>query len=122
MPEKLLTSGEVAALLGISEQEVRNLSKKGELPAYKVGGRFLRFRKEQIETIRDEIPTRIASLDRKPFSEIKKSATKEYREFSQEGTYPETLGDRILDFFYFNDFYIISGAVILLIIWVIFCS
>ena len=92
----------VEKLLGISEEEVKKLAEKGELPAYQIGGRFLRFRREQIEAIAGEIvakprrrkPTERASLDR-------------------------TSADRILDFFYFNDFYIISAVLIFIILWVI---
>ena len=49
MVEKLLTIREVALLLDINEKEVVELSEKGVIPAYKVGGVYLRFKKEQIE-------------------------------------------------------------------------
>ena len=55
MPEKLLTIGEVAEYLKISEEEVKRLVDIGEIPAYRIGGSFLRFRKEQIDGIRPEI-------------------------------------------------------------------
>ncbi|MBU2221743.1 MAG: helix-turn-helix domain-containing protein, partial [Candidatus Omnitrophica bacterium] len=47
--EKLLTVRDVAYSLGISEKEVLNLSESGVIPAYKVGGVYLRFKREQIE-------------------------------------------------------------------------
>src|SRR3989338_3937431 len=55
MPEKLLSIKEVAEYLKISEEEVKRLVDQGEIPAYKIGDTFLRFRKEQIDAIRDEI-------------------------------------------------------------------
>ena len=113
MPEKLLTLGEVSALLGISEDEIKKLAKKGDLPAYRVGGQFLRFRKEQIEAIRNEIP---AKLDGK----VARKKRQAPLDFAQQASYSESAVDRTLDFFYFNDFYIVSAGIILLILWVIF--
>lgn len=97
MPEKLLTTEEVSSLLGISEEEVKRLARKAELPAYQVGGRFLRFRKEQIKALgRDVAPGLPESGPGAPSA------------------------DKVLDFLYFNDFYVISGIIILLILWFIF--
>ena len=47
--EKLLTVREVAAFLGISEKDVLDLAQSSQIPAYKVGGVYLRFKKEQVE-------------------------------------------------------------------------
>ena len=96
MPEKLLTLEEASDLLGISEEEIKKMVDKGELPAYQIGGRFLRFRKEQIEAIIGGIT--VKAPVRRP-------------------RHPGT--DRLLDFFYFNDFYIISAILAFLILWVI---
>lgn len=96
MPEKLLTAEEAAGLLGISEEEIKKMVEKGELPAYKVGGRFLRFRREQVEAIGNGIRA-------KPF----------------ERTPAHPAVDKFLDFLYFNDFYIISAILTFLILWVI---
>ena len=113
MPEKLITISETSRLLGISEQEVKGLVQKGELPAYRVGGRFLRFRKEQIEAIQNEIPAKGAA----PPETARK---REFQRRRPEAAYSESLADRVSDFFYFNDFYIIAAAIALLILWFIF--
>jgi len=113
MPEKLLTLREVSILLGISDGEVKKLVKKGALPAYRVGGRFLRFRREQIEAVRNEIPARLAG--RTP-----EAAPERFRKKTEEALYSQSQGDRIADFFYFNDFYIVSGLIIFLILWITF--
>ena len=42
--EKLLTVREVAIYLNISEKEVMDLAQAGTIPAYRVGGVFLRFK------------------------------------------------------------------------------
>ncbi len=49
MAEKLLTIREVAQKLGITEREVMELAESGNLPAYKVGGVYLRFKQEQVD-------------------------------------------------------------------------
>ena len=98
MPEKLLTAEEASDLLGISEEEIKKLVEKGELPAYQIGGRFLRFRKEQVEAVCGGIVAEISPNERTP---------------------ERPSADKILDFLYFNDFYIISAALTFIILWVI---
>jgi len=97
--EKLLTVREVAIILNISEKEVMDLAQSGTIPAYKVGGVFLRFKKEQVYEYRKSAHPSLAKVNfRKsiPFQE------------------------KISDFFYFNDFYIFSGLLIFLLLAVIF--
>lgn len=97
--EKLLTVRDVALFLGISEKEVVELSEKGAIPAYKVGGVFLRFKREQI-------------------LEFKKTDKSPPSKAASPSDYP--LNDRISDFFYFNDFYILTVLVIIGLLIVIF--
>jgi len=97
--EKLLTVREVSILLNVSEKEVMDLAQTGAIPAYKVGGVFLRFKKEQVQDYRKSAHP----------SSIKHSLHK-----------PAPLQERISDFFYFNDFYILSGLLILSLLIIIF--
>lgn len=97
--EKLLTVRDASFILGISEKEVVDLAEKGQIPAYKVGGIYLRFKREQIEEFRK-------SLKPVPHHTI----TPQRQSFK----------DRISDFFYFNDFYILSILIILLMLVIIF--
>ena len=97
--EKLLTIREVSLILDISEKEVVDLAESGKIPAYKVGGVYLRFKREQIEEFRKSLRT----PTHKP-SPLEKYSFK----------------DRVIDFFYFNDFYILSILIILLILIFIF--
>ncbi len=97
MKEKLLTIREVAQYLGVTEKQVVDLSEKGIIPAYKVGGVYLRFKKEQLDIIKDNI---------KP---TEKEPQVEY-----------SFGDKISDFFYYNDFYIFSILVVSILIYLIF--
>ncbi|MFC1590624.1 helix-turn-helix domain-containing protein [Candidatus Omnitrophota bacterium] len=113
MPEKLLTLKEVSVVLGIPEEEVKRLSGLGEIPAYKVGGKFLRFRKEQIDAIREEIfkieASRPLMASGRPTAATGPAERLDYSFF-----------DRIADFFHFNDFYIFSFVVISIILYFIF--
>lgn len=98
--EKLLTIRDVSLFLGISEKEVMDLAESGIIPAYKVGGLYLRFKREQVE-------------------QFKKTHTVSSRHRQKVAPdYP--LYDRVSDFFYFNDFYIISALLIVFILTIIF--
>jgi excisionase family DNA binding protein len=97
--EKLLNIREVSLILGISEKEVIGLAENGQMPAYKVGGVYLRFKREQIEEFKKQY--------RAPVHKIIASQKYSFKE-------------RVSDFFYFNDFYILSALIMLLILLVIF--
>ncbi len=96
--EKLLTVRDASLILGISEKEVVDLAENGSLPAYKIGGVYLRFKKEQIEQYRKRIRLPAAKL-----------------ETHQKNSWK----DRISDFLYFNDFYILAILVVILLMAVI---
>ena len=113
MPDKLFTIEEAAILLGVSEDRIKKLVTSGSLPAYKIGGRFLRFRKEQIEAVRYEIHDRFGA-------KVVERASKDYLQKTKGVVYPQSFLDRILDFFYFNDFYIVAATLACLILLFIF--
>ena len=133
MPEKLLSIKEVADYLKISEEEVKRLVDSGEIPAYRIGDTFLRFRKEQIDAIKSDIseieerePQAVVkpALDQKgrashPYTEMER-AIKQREPSTRQ--YDYTFAERIKDFFYFNDFYIISFALIVFLMYLIFKS
>ena len=95
--EKLLTIREVSLMLGLTEKEVMDLAENGSIPAYKVGGVYLRFKPQQVEEFRKKNPQPIIHQAQKYF-----------------------LKERILDFYYFNDFYIFSLILIFVLLFVIF--
>lgn len=130
MPEKLLSIKEVAEYLKISEEEVKRLVDHGEIPAYKIGDTFLRFRKEQIDAIRDEInqieeiePEHAKpSLDRHgkaahPYTDLERDIKRKSPNVRQ---YDYSTAEKIRDFFYFNDFYILCFILIALLMYLIF--
>ncbi len=98
MGEKLLTVREVAHILKLNEKEVIELAESGEIPAYKVAGLYLRFKKDQIEHIKERI-------------------------FTKRGLPMEvsmSFWERLSDFWYFNDFYILSTILIVLMLYFVF--
>jgi excisionase family DNA binding protein len=118
MPDKLLTLKELAEYINIPEKDVGRLVDTGVIPAYKIGGSFIRFRKEQIDAIRDEITARsgdvLSAVDRPVFAKRVRPRDQEERE-----PLKDTLWDSVSDFFYFNDFYIVSALIISLLLYVI---
>lgn len=85
-----------ANYLNITEKEVIKLAEEGVIPAYKVGGIYLRFKKEQLDLIKHKV---------KPDQSL----------VSIEGT----LLERVRDFVYHNDFYIFSLVIIFFLLYFI---
>ena len=96
--EKFLTVREVAQELGINEQGVLDLVEQGRLSAYKIGGVYLRFKRQHVQEVRRKLPCG-----------PKKGAS------ASSGLF-----ERISDFFYFNDFYILALIVVVLMLLIIF--
>jgi len=92
--EKMLTVRDVASLLSVSEKDVLDLAESGAIPGYKVGGVYLRFKKEQVEQYK------------KDHGHLHSKAAKEQ---------PAGIKSGIFDFFYFNDFYIFSITLIIIL-------
>ena len=97
MKEKLLTTREVSKILGLSEQEIIDLASANLLPSFRVAGEFLRFRKEEIFKVKETIKNKYNLPEKK-----------------------HKLRDTFREFVYFNDFYIVSAAVIVVLLWTIF--
>jgi excisionase family DNA binding protein len=97
--KKLLTVREVSHLLDVTEKEVVELAESGILPAYKIGGLYLRFKKEQV-------------------LEFKKSTSGSSAKPAPEQTY--SFEDRVSDFFYFNDFYLLAAVLVAALLVIIF--
>jgi excisionase family DNA binding protein len=95
MMKKFLTDKEASEYIGISQGELANLVKDGRIMSYKIGGVYTRFRVEDLDMYRDKLSNRSVP---KPVS---------------------TVSDRIKDFIYFNDFYIVSGILIIIMLYFI---
>jgi len=88
-------------MLGVSEKEVLDLAESGKIPAYKIGGVYLRFKPEQIDEFRKFF-----------------NVSPAYNKTNAPSQY--SFKDRLGDFFYFNDFYLLAILLILLIVFIIF--
>lgn len=105
MTDKLLTLKEAAECLGLSEEKVRRLVEKGEIPAYQIGGTYLRFKEEQILSLKPVYSKRVSTI-----------SPKEEKETFQD---KESFLSKIQDFFYFNNFYIITAIIIIALFYII---
>ncbi len=88
---------ETAQLLGISEKKVMDLIEEKKLHAYRIADKFLRLKRSEVQTLRSS-----------------GHVTREDHQI----TY--TTAEKVKDFLYFNDFYIVAGLVILELLYVIF--
>lgn len=97
--EKFLTVREVAQMIGGTEKDVLNLAEDGALPAYRIGGVYLRFKKAQVL----EFKKNHGSLSPAPVSADKDSGFL-----------------RLKDFLYLHDFYILAFGIIAMLLVMIF--
>ncbi len=112
MHEKLLNIKEVAESLGLSEDKVKDLVSEGEIPAYKIGGILLRFKKEQIDQYKRRA--------QKDGADERFSYTKNRRALvRQEESVSYSFVERLEDFLYYNDFYILSLILLALVLFAI---
>lgn len=87
----LLSIEEVKNYLQVQEEDIERFITQGKLHAYKIGGTYIRFRKEEVLNLRFEVVSR-KKKDR-----------------------PSVIG-KIADFWRFNNFYIICLALIIIIV------
>lgn len=90
----MLTVEEVKNFLEIDQAGLEKYLKQGKIKAYKIGGTYVRFRKEEVMNLRTELAPR----------KIKPSE-------------PASLGARLGDFWHYNNFYIISLLLVLIIVF-----
>jgi excisionase family DNA binding protein len=96
----LLTLEEVKNYLETDQKNLEDYIKRGKLHAYKIGGSYLRFRKEEVLTLRHEVlPAKSQPVSRQPL-----------------------FLSRLYDFWLFNNFYIISLVVVAALAFLVFRS
>lgn len=108
LTEDLLSLKEAASLLEVSEDEVKELIKKHRVPSHQVAGAFLRFKRKEIEGLKNKW-----RIERELFPKLSES--------SAHGVKVLKAGffDRIVDFWHFNDFYILCSILIILLLYVV---
>ena len=89
---------ETAQILGITEKQVMDLIEEKQLVAYRIANQFLRLKKTEVLALRvqGQVPT------------------------EKETDYPYTSMERVQDFFYYNDFYLICLLIIIGLLYYIF--
>jgi hypothetical protein len=96
----LLSIEEVKSFLESDQKELEDYIREGKLRAYKIGGSYLRFRKEEVLNLRHEI------LPRK----------------TKQGSLGAPFWGRLYDFWKFNNFYLISLLAVAALLFLIFRS
>ena len=102
-PEKLLTLEETAKRLDIPPDDVEAMIRSGKLPAFHLAGSLLRIRLKDVEVVKSAL----SHVPDAPSSGF-------HRQVSKSRPL-----DRLWDFLYFNDFYLISILIILTLLAVI---
>ena len=87
---------ETAQILGVSEKKVMDLIEERKLQAYRIADKFLRLKKTDIQQMRN-------------VGEIKPEAA----------VHMYSPSEKLMDFFYFNDFYILSFLMIGFLVYII---
>ena len=88
---------ETAQIMAVSEKKVMDLIEERKLQAYRIANKFLRLKKSEVLNLRN---------------------TGKVVQENYQISY--TPAEKIKDFFYFNDFYLISSIIILVLLYIIF--
>ncbi len=87
---------ETAQLLGISERKVMDMIEANELQAYKIANQFLRLKRKEVLALQES-----GSVE------------------NETVQHPYTARERLKDFVYYNDFYLVSGVIIVILVYVV---
>ena len=99
MSSQYITVRETAQILAVSEKKVMDLIEGGKLQAYKIADQFLRLKRNEVVNML--------------------STGQVVSENIAQGY---SAGERLKDFFYFNDFYLVSLVIIGALLYIIFCT
>ena len=97
MSSQYITVRETAQILTVSEKKVMDLIESGSLQAYKIADQFLRLKRNEV---------------------VNMLSTGQV--VSENVSHSYTPGERVRDFFYFNDFYLMAFVVIGVLLYIIF--
>ena len=104
--EKLWTTTETAQYLGLTESELGQLVQEGKLTGYKLGGKFLRFRPDQVKALKPTLRVRQAKAPPR-LSHLPERAGPGERPSWQA---------HLHEFVYFYDLYLVSGAMLVMLV------
>ncbi len=97
MSSQYITVRETAQILAVSEKKVMDLIEGGNLQAYRIADQFLRLKRNEV---------------------VNMLSTGQV--VSENVTHSYTKGERVRDFFYFNDFYLMAFVIIGVLLYIIF--
>ena len=111
LKDEYLNFHEAAELLEVEEEELRRLVQEHRIPTHTIAGVFMRLRKKDVETLKNRW-----RIDRELFPAPEPH-------FSHHTTVRQAARrDKWLDFWYFNDFYILCSALIIVLLYFIIIS
>lgn len=111
LEERYLNVQEASAFLDISEEELWELVHKHEVSTHNIAGTFLRFHKAHLEELKNRWRIR--------------------RELFPESAHPiphggadgrASFSERLRDFWYFNDFYVVCSVLMIALLYFIISS
>lgn len=114
----MLNLEDAATYLGQSPEEVKKLAERGDIESYKIGGAYLRFKKDHLAALKQKIHFEQNLQPRKPLFRSSKDSFSKRSSKAISDNKPR-LVERIQDFWYFNNFYIISLGVIIALVMMI---
>jgi len=88
---------ETSQILAITEKKVMDLIEEGKLQAYRIADKFLRLKRVEVLTLRNT-----------------GNVAKENHQIAY------TTAERVQDFFYYNNFYLFSSLLVLVLLYIIF--
>ena len=97
MSDQFISVREAAQILKVSEKKIMELAEQSKLQSYRIAGQFIRFKRNDVLGMKS---TGLVAAENLHF---------EY-----------TQGERIKDFFYFNDFYIVAAGIVIFFLYIIF--
>lgn len=104
-PEKLLTLEEAARRLHLPADDVEAMIRQGRLASFRLGGSLLRVRLQDVQAIQGG---RVIPVDRQTSGTRVRARGR-----------PGSAWERVVDFFYFNDFYIVVLLLLLTLLAII---
>jgi len=113
--DRLLTLNEAAEFLGVDPESFQVLVQKYNIPHYKIAGKFIRLSQNELEKYRKEIKEATKTVRRKV--EINVNKISQPLEYKRKDL---SWGLKLYEFLRFNDFYIVSFIIIVILLYYIF--
>jgi len=117
--EKLLTLEEAAKRLQCPAQDLERFIQSGRLPVFRLGGDLVRVRLQDVETLRGGTVTRNNTPPIHPEAVSAQGGSRQ-RIVAGGERRAVSLWERMADFVYFNDFYMVALLIILTLLALIF--